>query len=289
MLPVRRPDPAPTRLKYRLERLWLTPSFRRLVRTGLPLFVILAGSLAIATDAGVRGFLAAKSAEIRAAIAARPELSIARVEVTGASPELAARVGLEMAMELPVSALDLDLQALRDRVEALEPVLSARVRVAEENTLEVKVIERVPVAIWRMPEGLRLVDGTGARVDTIAARSERPDLPVLAGLGAERAVEEGLAILKAAAPWAERVRGLVRIGERRWDLVLDREQRIQLPETRPVAALMRIMALDRAKDLLERDLLVVDLRDGARPVVRLSEPAMQEMNAAGRPDDEDDV
>ena len=33
---VNRPDPAPSRLKYRLERLMLTPMFRLALRVGIP-------------------------------------------------------------------------------------------------------------------------------------------------------------------------------------------------------------------------------------------------------------
>ncbi|QHQ34054.1 cell division protein FtsQ/DivIB [Algicella marina] len=293
MLPVRRPDPAPSRVKYRLERLWLTPSFRRFVRTGLPLALVLVAVTALVTDLRVRAMAAETAEDIRTYVAERPEFRIARVQITGASPELSARVGAEMAMELPVSAFDLDLQALRDRVMALEPVLTARVRVAEAHTLEVTVVERTPVAIWRMQDGLALVDGSGARVDTIDRRGDRPDLPVMAGKGAEKAIEEGLSVMRIAAPLEARIRGLVRVGERRWDLVLDREQVIQLPETRPEAALLRILALDSAKDLLERDLVIVDLRDGDRPVVRLSQPGLAEFNARkmlGEDDsDEDDA
>jgi cell division protein FtsQ len=49
------------------------------------------------------------------------------------------------------------------------------------------------------------------------------------------------------------------VGERRWDVVLDRDQRILLPETEPGRALERVLALDQAQDLLDRD-VTVDLR-----------------------------
>ena len=44
------------------------------------------------------------------------------------------------------------------------------------------------------------------------------------------------------------------MGERRWDVVLDRDQRILLPETGPVPALERVIALDKAEHLLDRDI-----------------------------------
>jgi cell division protein FtsQ len=52
---------------------------------------------------------------------------------------------------------------------------------------------------------------------------------------------------------------------------------IRLPEAAPVAALGRVMALQVAEGLLERDLTVVDLRDPRRPMLRLSEHATAEL------------
>ena len=69
----------------------------------------------------------------------------------------------------------------------------------------------------------------------------------------------------------------MRVGERRWDLVLDRDQVVQLPEADPAAALRRVMALDAAEQLLARDLSVVDMRDPTRPMLRLTEHAIAEL------------
>jgi len=115
------------------------------------------------------------------------------------------------------------------------------------------------------------------RVAEIDSRLRRPDLPLIAGTGADRQVPEALALLGEARPVAERVRGLVRVGERRWDLVLDRGQVVKLPEAEPVAALGRVMALNAADDLLKRDLTVVDMRDGRRPMLRLTPHAVAEL------------
>ena len=48
MLPVKAPrrDPAPSRLRYRLNRLWLRPGFRRLVNFGLPMLAGVAAAWA---------------------------------------------------------------------------------------------------------------------------------------------------------------------------------------------------------------------------------------------------
>jgi cell division protein FtsQ len=66
------------------------------------------------------------------------------------------------------------------------------------------------------------------------------------------------------------------MGERRWDVVLGDGRRVNLPETAPVRAMERVIVLDRAGDLLERDLLSIDMRLGARPTVRMSQHATDE-------------
>ena len=67
------------------------------------------------------------------------------------------------------------------------------------------------------------------------------------------------------------------MGERRWTLVLDRDQRILLPETGAVRALERVIALDQAEQMLERDLTVVDMRNEQRPTIRLAADALAQM------------
>jgi cell division protein FtsQ len=67
------------------------------------------------------------------------------------------------------------------------------------------------------------------------------------------------------------------MGERRWDVVLDRGQRILLPETDSVQALERVIAMDQAVDMLERDLVAVDLRLPNRPTLRMTDGAVQEL------------
>jgi cell division protein FtsQ len=107
-------------------------------------------------------------------------------------------------------------------------------------------------------------------VNDLTLRMDRPDLPLIVGKGAGGHIAEALDLHRAAAPLGSRLRGLVRIGERRWDVVLDRDQRILLPEEGAVPALERVIALDGAEDILSRDIKRIDLRLGARPTVQMS-------------------
>ena len=151
------------------------------------------------------------------------------------------------------------------------------------GVLDVEIVERVPAVVWRGRGELELLDETGHRVAPLEARGKRADLPLIAGDGADQAVQEALSLVAAAAPVADRVRGLLRVGERRWDLILDRNQRIMLPEAQPVAALERILALNEVNDLLNRDVVAVDLRDAKRPTLRLSADAVEFLHQVAAP------
>lgn len=274
----RRRDPAPSRLAYRLHRLALTPFVRRAVLWGLPL-----GSAAVAAglwlgDAERREMLVGWAADFRRQVEERPEFMVQVLAVDGASDALAAEIREALGLRLPVSSFDLDLEALRSRVAAFDPVARAQVYVRPGGVLQVEVEERVPVVIQRKRDGLVLLDAGGHLVRPLEDRDARADLPLIAGTGAGREVAEALQLVRAAEPLAERLAGFVRVGERRWDVVLSRGQRILLPEEGAVAALDQAIALDQAQELMSRDVTVVDLRNPRRPTIRMSETAAERLH-----------
>jgi cell division protein FtsQ len=279
MLPVKAPrrDPAPSRLRYKLNRLWLRPRFRRLVNFGVPMLAGVAAAWTLSAEYDLRGRAAAVVGRFREAIVDRPQFTITELSVPDVSRDLEEAIRVAAFVRLPVSSLELDVGAVRDRIEALDAVERARVRALASGVLEIRAIERLPVVVWRSDDGIELLDQDGVRVAEVDSRLRRPDLPLIAGDGADTHVPEALALLAAARPVGARVRGLVRVGERRWDLVLDRDQVIKLPEADPLGALGRVMALEASDQLTKRDLAVVDMRDPRRPMLRLTPSAVAEI------------
>ena len=143
--------------------------------------------------------------------------------------------------------------------------------------LLLKVTERQPAIVWRHAEGIDVLDREGHRVATLKDLAEAGPLPIVAGEGAADHVPQALRLVRAAEPVVDRLVGLRRVGDRRWDVVLTRGQRIALPEAAPAAALDRALAMHAAKDLLDLDIRVVDLRIPERPVLRLTGPARDEL------------
>lgn len=268
-------DPAPSRWAWRMQRLMLTPGFRLALRAGVPFCItLMAGTIYLSDDVR-RDAITQAVTDARRAFEERPEFMVKLMAVDGATGALASDVRAVVPIEFPQSSFDLDLPVIRQQIIGLSGVKTASVRIKPGGILQVDVTPRVPVAVWRNADGLVLVDAGGAHVGVITSRAAHPELPLIAGQGAARHVPEALALIKAVQPLGPRVRGLVRMGARRWDVVLDREQRIMLPEQGAQQALERVIALEGAQEVLTRDVARVDLRLAERPTIRMGPDATE--------------
>ncbi|NOD34725.1 MULTISPECIES: cell division protein FtsQ/DivIB [unclassified Ruegeria] len=272
----RRSDPAPSRLSYRLQRWMLTPGIRMGVKVGLPICAAAAAVGLYFASEDRREAVTAFVADIRTSIQERPEFMVNLMAIDGAGTSLSEDIREVVPLDFPISSWDLDVEHMRDTITGLDPVKSATVRIRPGGILQVDVVERQPVIVWRTRDGLELLDETGAHVKETPSRKDHIGLPLIAGKGADVHVAEALELFQTSRSLGNRVRGLVRVGERRWDLVLDRGQRIMLPTDRPVRALERVLAVNEVQDLLERDVAVVDMRLGQRPTIRMSKAASED-------------
>lgn len=276
--PARRADPAPSRVAYRLHRLWLTPRFRLAMRLVAPLLLTFLAGAWYLSDDGRRGAISASMADLRRSVAERPEFMIKLMAIDGASPEVEALIRDTFPVDFPISSFELDLEVMQAEIADFDQLESAALRIRPGGVLQVSVTERKPAVVWRSPNGLVLLDAAGNRIADLAHRTQRPDLPLIAGRGAEGRVGEALALIRASGPLAARLRGIVLVGQRRWDLVLSGGQRVALPEQDPQTALQQVIALDQAQDLLGRAVTQVDMRNPLRPTLRLAPEAAEAMH-----------
>ena len=282
MRPLKR-DPAPSRLAFRVKRLGRSPGFIRFATLWAPCLIVLAGIGWAVSQQELREAAITKYDETREALSERPEFAIRRIVIVGASPTVEQEVRAALADQIGVSSMKADAQVLRDRVKTIGWVATAKVRLAAPETLRVKVKERIARAVWRRGERLTLVDRKGAEITDIAARADRADLPLIAGAGADAAVAEARAILAEAGPLAERIRGFVRVGERRWDVIFDEGPKVMLPAKQPSDAMAYLVMIQNRDGVLSRDLAAVDLRISTRPTLRMNPDAAEALEASRAP------
>ena len=195
--------------------------------------------------------------------------AISDVRVTGNREVSDIDVLQVLSLDGWTSLIGLGADEVRERVVALPWVESATVRKVYPSTLEIALVEKQPFAVWQHDGKLSLVERSGAPIVPFA-NDRFASLPLVVGAGAaERA--GGIVALVADHPGlAQRVRGYVRVADRRWDLRLDNDVVLKLPEAGEAAALDWLMTVDAADALLSRDIAAVDLRLSDRLVVQLT-------------------
>ena len=85
-------SPGPSRLAFRMARLWKTPWVRRAVFTGVPALLLIGFGVKLATSPAVHAFVAEQRAAVMDRLSARPEFAIRGARIAGASQKLGKEV-----------------------------------------------------------------------------------------------------------------------------------------------------------------------------------------------------
>ena len=160
----RRVDPAPSRLTYKFQRLWLLRGFRVLIKVAIPLFMFLVVAVFYFPIQKTLDDLSSTLSKTIDSLADRPELSVKLVSIETISPNLEKTVRDMIPVNLPISGFDLDLNDIRKTIEKLASVKSVDVRVVAGGILKINIQERLPKFVWRNPKGLFLIDEEGTLV-----------------------------------------------------------------------------------------------------------------------------
>ena len=243
----------------------------RLIRGGAILgFALVMGGLAWVWSSGRVGeaYDSARTALIEASAAA----GLVTAEVFVVGRDKTARLALIDALDVTIGEpiLGFDAEAARRRIEALGWVREAVVERRLPGVIFLRIVERQPLALWQRAGRLVVVDRDGVVIDGASPR-RFASLPVIVGDDAPANAGSLLDVLASEPDLSRRVAAAVRVGGRRWNLRFDNGVDVQLPERNLAAAWRRLAELDRAHQLLERDITVIDLRLPDRLVVRPAE------------------
>jgi cell division protein FtsQ len=194
-------------------------------------------------------------------------LKLANVHVLGRERTEPQEILDAVALKQGEPILDFDPHAARARLESLPWVHEATVERRLPDLIYVTLSERRAMALWQLDGQLSVVDQEG-QVIPVARPEDFAGLPLIVGPGAAEAAE-GLFVLLATEPdLARQVTAAVRVGERRWNLRMEPGIDVRLPEEGAVEAWQMLGRLDRENGLLSRDVVVIDLRQPDRLLVR---------------------
>jgi cell division protein FtsQ len=172
------------------------------------------------------------------------------------------------------SLLFLDVDQTRQRLKTNPWIAGATVLKLYPGELQIGIKEREAFALWQKDGRISVIADDGTVLEPyVAPRLTR--LPLVVGRGAQARAKEFLALLDRYPTMRDFVHASVLVGERRWNLRLKNGIDVRLPESDVAPALERLVALDREKNLITRDIVAIDLRLADRVTVRLTDAAAQ--------------
>ena len=262
-------DPAPSIISYRLMRLMLIPRLRLILTLGIPSLVIICGTLVLLLNINLHENIEALKKDLKRALVERPEFMIKVASVDGASDELAHEIREIMPLDFPVSYFDLDIKYLHKVLNDIPAVESAAIKVTVSGVLQIDISERTPAFIWRKDDVISVIDEKGKFIRLATSRLDYPELPLVVGEAANLSIADISSLIEDNQYFLDQVRAFIRVGERRWDLVLDNNLRIMLPQTEFLAAFDRLMLMNHTGSLFSNQLSTIDMRLVERPTVRV--------------------
>ena len=262
-------DPAPSRIAYRIMRLMLIPRLRLIFTLGFPSLLIFCATLGLFININVWENISAIKKDLKLAFVERPEFMIKVASIDGSSDELANEIREILPLDFPVSYFDLDIKYLHKVVNEIPAVASAAIKISVGGVLQINVTEKSPAFMWRKDNVMSVIDETGSFIRIANSRVDYPKLPLVVGEAANLAVSEISSLMQANEYFKDHVRAFIRVGERRWDLILENNVRIMLPQREFLAAFDRLMLMNEAGSLLSGRLSNIDMRLVVRPTVRV--------------------
>ncbi len=202
---------------------------------------------------------------------ARAGFGISKINISGQSITSEATILKALAIEPNISTLNFDADAALARIKAVPSIKSASIRKIYPGELAISIVEKVPMARWRIGDATYLVDEEGSPV----ARDDGSfrDLPLVVGEGAADDAMVMIHVLDRYPAITEDLAALSRIGDRRWDLIFYSGLRVQLPENGVAQALQQLDMYQGTDQLLDRDVTVIDLRVSGMVSLRLGDLA----------------
>jgi cell division protein FtsQ len=230
-----------------------------------------AGVLSLALAIGLATFAGDEPSPAFVKLSSQMGLDVQQVQINGLKNTSRLEVYSAVMAENTTAILSMDLDAIRDRVEAISWVDRASVARRLPGVIEVSVIERRPFAYVQSNRGLSLVDAKGVELERRNVRRFGA-LPVVAGDDALGELPKLVAMLDRTPDLRQQFAGAAWVGVGRWDVLFRSGEVLSLPEGEPAQEALRTFAsLDRERQLLGQGFARFDMRLPDKLIVRKAE------------------
>ena len=187
------------------------------------------------------------------------DIKLKKVKILGIENTKASEV-VNIVSELRgISLTSIDLKKISAEIDKIDWVNKSELRKIYPSTLEVKVYEHSPIAIWYNDGNKFLVD-RDSKIITELNPNKFKNLKVVAGPNALEDIPIIISMIKNYPEFEKKIKSLLRVGDRRWTIRLHNGITIHLPEKNVANAIEEIEDLDREYSLLSRYIEIIDMR-----------------------------
>jgi cell division protein FtsQ len=187
--------------------------------------------------------------------------------VTGRVQTPAAELLARLSIKKDMPVFGVDIAGAQKSLTAISWVKDVSISRRLPDTIVVALQERIPAALWQYQKKISLIDQEGV-VLSFSGLGAWQQLPLVVGEEAPLHVMELTALLNAEPVVAGALVSATWVGKRRWDLRLKNGVSVKLPEQDVELALRQLAALDERKNIFDRNIASIDLRQPERVVIK---------------------
>ncbi len=142
-------------------------------------------------------------------------------------------------------------------------VKSAVIQRQLPDTIFISLIEKKPIALWQVNKKLHVIDEEG---DIISNASAEKFVHLIHFVGEDANIHANELIkeFNKNPSLAQKIRHAVRYGQRRWDLNLEENINVKMPQHDFSEAYSYLAKMNESGNLFNKDIKSIDLRDSAK-------------------------
>ena len=269
-------DPAPSRLFYKINRLFYKLWFKTLL---VVVFLISGAFLAkkiLYKNIDLNEEIKFLTEESSAFVKGLTELSINKVLVKGAQESLKKEITILVQNAATEGFSALNAQALREKIQAISKVEKAFVKFSTDGLVMVSVIERKEAVVFFNNDLYEVLDSNGIILSIKPNYQGLSAIPLLVGKGASRKIEELLSLVNEIQSNKSEVLYYEWIGERRWNIHMKNDLVFKLPEKNLSKALELMNTVLNETNKPLKPIVSVDLRNIDKPVIKFKKASSVE-------------
>ena len=177
--------------------------------------------------------------------------------------------------------LAINMTEMRDRIKKLPWVKYARIERHLPNKISLTLVERTPMARWQTNRMLKLIDDNGDVIPSVDL-ARFSNLPIIIGKNAPKIAGQILKTLSSEPHLFRRVKSLTLVSDRRWDVRLDNQINVHLPEKNPGRAWTHLATVEQGHNIFGDQVQGIDMRLENQLIIKIEKNKSSRGKVKGR-------